>query len=150
RAVQAPERVVEEAERLRGVPLPVLAELQASADPVVAVRGLAAPMLADGYRVERPPADVASRLDLRAHEALTRLLAELEGWKELSGDLTREDLLAPIEHAALRPRGGDDPGRVAVVDLQRARTRRFDAVFVLGLEGGSPPRRGTRHAASLG
>jgi superfamily I DNA/RNA helicase len=29
-----------------------------------------------------------------------------------------------------------------VVDLLRARTRRFDAVFVLGLEEGSLPRRG--------
>ena len=143
RAVQAPERVIEEAERLRGVPLPVLAELQASADPVVAVRDLAAQMLQNAYGVERPPADVASRLDLRAHEALTRLLAELEGWKELSGDLTREDVLAAIERAALRPRGGDDAGRLAVVDLQRARTRRFDAVFLLGLEEGSLPRRGT-------
>ena len=39
-------------------------------------------------------------------------------------------------------RAGDDAGRVAVVDLLRARTRRFDAVFVLGLEEGSLPRRG--------
>jgi len=37
---------------------------------------------------------------------------------------------------------GDEPGRVAVVDLLRARTRRFDVVFVLGLEEGSLPRRG--------
>ena len=34
-----------------------------------------------------------------------------------------------------------EPGRVAVLDLMRARTRRFDAVFVLGLEEGSLPRR---------
>jgi RecB family exonuclease len=143
RAVQAPERVIEEAERLRGAPLPVLAELQESADPVVAVRDLAAQMLQNAYGVQRPPADVASRLHLRAHESLTRLLAELERWNELSGDLTREDVLAAIERAALRPRIGDDAGRVAVVDLRRARTRRFDAVFVLGLEEGSLPRRGT-------
>src|SRR5207302_9532807 len=44
--------------------------------------------------------------------------------------------------AALRPRTGDDAGRVAVLDLLRARTRRFDAVFVLGLEEGTLPRRG--------
>ena len=35
----------------------------------------------------------------------------------------------------------DAPGRVAVLDLLRARTRRFDTVFVLGLEQGSLPRR---------
>ena len=34
-----------------------------------------------------------------------------------------------------------EPGRVAVVDLLRARTRRFEVVFVLGLEEGSLPRR---------
>ena len=34
------------------------------------------------------------------------------------------------------------PGAIAVLDLLRARTRRFDTVFVLGLEEGSLPRRG--------
>jgi ATP-dependent helicase/DNAse subunit B len=142
RAVQEPERVVDEAERLRGAPLPALAELREATDPVIAVRELAARMLRNAYGTERPPADVASRLDLRAHEALSRLLAELEGWRELSGELTREDVFAAVERATLPPRTGDDAGRVAVVDLLRARTRRFDAVFVLGLEEGSLPRRG--------
>jgi ATP-dependent helicase/nuclease subunit B len=142
RAVQAPERVVDEAERLRGGPLPALAELRDAADPIEAVRELVGRMVRNAYGLEQPPADVASRLDLRAQEALTRLLAELEGWRELTGDLAREDVLAALERAALPPRAGDDAGRVAVVDLLRARTRRFDAVFVLGLEEGSLPRRG--------
>ena len=142
RAVQAPERVVEEAEQLRGGPLPALAELREATDPVAAVRELAERMLRNAYGLERPPADAASRLDLRAYEALRRLLAELEGWHALSGELSREDVLAAIERAALPRRTGDDAGRVAVVDLLRARTRRFDAVFVLGLEEGSLPRRG--------
>jgi ATP-dependent helicase/DNAse subunit B len=142
RAVQAPERVVEEAERLRdGAALPALAELREAADPVEAVRELAARMLRNAYGLERPPADAASRLDLRAHEALRRLLAELAGWHELCAELSREDVLAAVERAVLPPRTGDDAGRVAVVDLLRARTRRFDAVFVLGLEEGSLPRR---------
>ncbi len=38
--------------------------------------------------------------------------------------------------------GPGEAGRVAVLDLLRARTRRFDVVFVLGLEEGSLPRRG--------
>ncbi|HEU5245370.1 MAG TPA: PD-(D/E)XK nuclease family protein, partial [Gaiellaceae bacterium] len=142
RAVQAPERVVEEAERLREGPLPALAQLRDAVDPVEAVRELAEQMLRNAYGLERPPADAASRLDLRAYEALRRLLSELEGWRELSGELTREDVLAAVERAALPRRTGDDAGRVAVVDLLRARTRRFDAVFVLGLEEGSLPRRG--------
>jgi ATP-dependent helicase/DNAse subunit B len=141
RAVQSPERVVDEAERLRGGPLPELAELREAADPIAVVAEVAGRMLQNAYGVERPPADVASRLDLRAHEALTRLLAELEGWRDETGDLKREDVLAAVERAALPPRAGDDAGRVAVVDLLRARTRRFDAVFVLGLEEGSLPRR---------
>ena len=142
RAVQAPERVVDEAERLREAPLPALAELREATDPVAAVRDLTARMLRNAYGLERPPADAASRLDLRAHEALVRLLAELEGWRDLSGELGREDVLTAVERAVLRPRPGDDAGRVAVVNLLRARTRRFDAAFVLGLEEGSLPRRG--------
>jgi ATP-dependent helicase/nuclease subunit B len=142
RAIQTPERVVEEAESLRGAPLPALAELRAAADPVEAVRELAERMLRNAYGLEHPPADAASRLDLRAYETVRRLLDELEGWRELSGALSREDVLAAVERALLRRRAGDDAGRVAVVDLLRARTRRFDAVFVLGLEEGTLPRRG--------
>ncbi|HKT44940.1 MAG TPA: PD-(D/E)XK nuclease family protein, partial [Gaiellaceae bacterium] len=142
RAVQTPERVVEEAERLRGGPLPALEELRAAADPVEAVRDLAGRMLRNAYGLEHPPADAAGRLDLRAYEALTRLLSELEGWRDLCGELSREDVLVAVERAALPRRAGEDAGRVAVVDLRRARTRRFDAVFVLGLEEGSLPRRG--------
>ncbi len=142
RAVQAPERVVEEAERMRdGAALPALAELREATDPVEAVRELAERMLRNAYGLERPPADAASRIDLRAYEALRRLLAELASWHELTGDLSREDVLAAVERAQLPRRTGDDAGRVAVVDLLRARTRRFDAVFVFGLEEGSLPRR---------
>jgi ATP-dependent helicase/DNAse subunit B len=142
RAVQAPERVVDESERLRGGPLPALEELRAAVDPVEAIRDLAEGMLRNAYGLERPPADATGRLDLRAYEALRRLLAELEGWRELSGELSRDDVVAAVERAALPSRPGDDAGRVAVVDLLRARTRRFEAVFVFGLEEGSLPRRG--------
>src|SRR6185437_12935249 len=115
RAVQAPERVVEEAERLRDGPLPALTELREATDPVAAVRELAERMLRSAYGVERPPADARSRLDLRAYDRLSRLLDELAGWHELSGELNREDVLAAVERDVLAPRGGDDAGRVAVV-----------------------------------
>ena len=121
RAVQAPERVVEEAERLRGGPLPALEELRAAADPIAAVLELAGRMLRNAYGLERPPADAASRLDLRGYEALTRLLAELDGWRDLSGELSREDVLLAVERAALPRRAGEDAGRVAVVDAAAAR-----------------------------
>jgi ATP-dependent helicase/DNAse subunit B len=142
RAVQSPERVVEESERLRGAPLPALEELRAAEEPVAAVRELATRMLRNAHGIDRPPADDASRLDLRAFDALLRLLSELDGWRDLAGALSREDVLAAIERHTLRPQRGDEIGRVAVVDLLRARTRRFEATFVLGLEEGSLPRRG--------
>ena len=142
RAVQQPDRVVGEAERLRGGPLPALEDLRGASDPLAAVGEQAAQMLRSAHGVERPPADEASRLDLRAYQALLRLLGELESWQELAGALSREDVLAAIERLALRPQRGDEAGRVAIVDLLRARTRRFDAVFVLGLEEGTLPRRG--------
>ncbi|HLY94687.1 MAG TPA: PD-(D/E)XK nuclease family protein [Gaiellaceae bacterium] len=142
RAIQTPERVVEESEKLRGSPLPGLAEVRDASDPIEAVRELAQRMLRHAHGVDAPPAGEASRLDLRASETVTRLLAELERWRTLVGELSREDVMTALERQTLRPMRGDEPGRVAVVDLLRARTRRFDSVFILGLEEGSLPRRG--------
>jgi ATP-dependent helicase/DNAse subunit B len=142
RAVQSPERVVEEGERLQGRPFPALAELQAADDALDAARVLAARMIRNAYGLERPPVGESSRLDLRAHEAVSRVLGELERWRTLNGELAREDVVAVLERHTLRPFRGDEPGRVAVLDLARARTRRFDVVFVLGLEEGALPRRG--------
>src|SRR5207253_5327915 len=74
--------------------------------------------------------------------AVARLLDELEGWRRLGGELSREDVVSALEHVTVRGPGTGEPGRVAVLDLLRARTRRFEIVFVLGLEEGSLPRRG--------
>ncbi len=54
-------------------------------------------------------------------------------------DLDRGTLIDLL--ARIQVRVGDDaePGRVAILGLRRARTRRFQAVFVLGLEEGSLP-----------
>jgi ATP-dependent helicase/DNAse subunit B len=142
RAIQNPERVVEESEKLRGASFPALDELRAADEPVAAMREQVARMLRNAHGIERPPADDASRLDLRSYNALVRLLAELDGWRSLAGTLSCEDVLGAIERLTLRPQRGDEAGRVAVVDLLRARTRRFEATFVLGLEEGSLPRRG--------
>src|SRR5438552_12380429 len=98
-------------------------------------------MLRGGYGLESPPVGEDASLDLRAHEAVVELLDELQGWLDLGGALTREELLGSLERATLRLARGDEPGRVAVTDLLRARTRRTEVVFVLGLEEGSLPRR---------
>src|SRR5436190_218016 len=141
RAIQTPERVVEESEKLRGAPLPSLAELRDADDPVDAVRRLAARMLRSAYGLDGPPVGESSRLDLRSYETVNRLLNELDRWRALGEELSRDDVAGALERQTLRPTRGDEEGRVAVVDLLRARTRRFDVVFVLGLEEGSLPRR---------
>ena len=56
-------------------------------------------------------------------------------------------LAAQLERVSWRS-GDPGAGRVAVLDLRRARTRRFQAVFVLGLEQGSFPG-GARESAFL-
>ena len=141
RAVRA-ERVEEETVRLRGQGLPPLDTLRSHADPLTAAAVVAASMLRAAYGLERPPVGESAQLDLRAHEALTRTLVELEGWRELGGTVSRDETLAALEHASVRLFAPADGGRVAVLDLMRARTRRFEVVFVVGLEGGSLPRRG--------
>jgi ATP-dependent helicase/DNAse subunit B len=142
RAVQSPERVVEESEKLRGSPLPALDELRGAGEAVPAASDLARRMLTNAYGLEGPASGESPRLDLRTYDAVRRLLDDLDEWQRDLGPLSREDVVAALERQTLRPMRGDEPGRVAVVDLMRARTRRFDVAFVLGLEEGSLPRRG--------
>jgi hypothetical protein len=131
------ERVV----ALRGGPLPVLDEVRAAGTPLAAVGVLARALIRAAYGLEQPPVGEGSRLDLRAFEESAKLVRELEGWEEMAGPLGRDEVLAALERATVRPPGAGEPGRVAVLDLMRARTRRFEVVFVLGLEEGSFPRR---------
>lgn len=141
RGVRRPELVEEETVRLRGGPIPFLGALRDAASPVEGVRRLVAGMLRAAYGLEAPPAGEGARLDLRAHECAVALLAELDGWTELGGLLAREDVVAELERAVLRGVPNGEAGRVAVLDLLRARGRRYAIVFVLGLEEGSLPRR---------
>jgi ATP-dependent helicase/nuclease subunit B len=142
RAVRS-ERIEEETLRLRGSPLPVLDALRAAPSPVDAVRSLAATMLRAAFGLESPPVSESSRADLRVHEAVVRLLDELAGWEEIVGPVSREQVLASLERVSVRVARAGEPGRVPVLDLLRARTGRFEVVFVLGLEEGSLPRRPT-------
>ena len=143
RGVSARESVEEETIRLRdGQPLPPLEALRGAAGPLDAVRGLATSMLRHAHGLDSPPVGEASRADLRAYDALTRVLDELDGWTALGGDLASEEILGALEHAEVRLGSAGERGRVAVLDLSRVRTRRFDAVFLLGLEEGTLPRRG--------
>jgi ATP-dependent helicase/DNAse subunit B len=141
RSISRPERVEEEAEKLREAPLPVLADLRGAGSPVEAVRTLVRLMIGSAYGTEAPPAGETSRLDLRAYDAALRVLDELDTWVALGGEVGREDVVAALEHADVRLGAAGEVGRVAVLDLLRARTRDFAAVFILGLEEGTLPRR---------
>jgi ATP-dependent helicase/nuclease subunit B len=143
RAIASRERVDETMQELRGAALPALDALGAGGSPVTAVRTLAASMVREAYDPRRPEATEASRGDLRAHEACLRLLDELDDWERIAAEPVRpEDVVAALERAPVRTAGTGEAGRVGVLDLLGARTRRFEAVFVLGLEEGSLPRRG--------
>jgi len=141
RAIHTPARVEEEAERLREAPLPALAELRASEAATAAARDLVRSMLRSAYGTEAPPSGETSRYDLRAYQAVLRTLDELDGLAALGEEVAREDVLAGLDRTEVRLGSAGDVGRVAVLDLLRARTRAFEVVFVLGLEEGSLPRR---------
>jgi len=134
--------VEEETVRLRdGHPIPALEALR-GAGPLEAVRTVNRAMLRAAHGLEAPPVGELTLPDLRAHDAVTRALDELEGWVGAGGELSANDVVATLERTEVRLARAGERGRVAVLDLLRTRTRRFEAVFVLGLEQGSLPRRG--------
>lgn len=141
RAVRTRQAVEEETRRLRGQPLPFLEALRASSSLAAAARDLAATMLRNAYGLSSPPAEEAAALDLRAYKAAVQVARELEEWAALGGQLTGEDVVAALARAPVAPAAAGEPGRVAVLDLLRARTRRYEVVFLLGLEEGGLPRR---------
>ena len=141
RAIAAPDRVEEELEALREARLPALDAVRAADSPIDGVRDLAVSMLRAAYGLERPPADEDSRDDLRAYESCRRVLVDLEAWERIAERVSRDDVMAALERTTVRQPSATDAGRVPVIDLMRARTRRFEHVFVLGLEEGSLPRR---------
>jgi ATP-dependent helicase/DNAse subunit B len=109
--------------------------------PVAVVRALADTMLRNAHGTLSPPLDLRSHEDLRAHDTVARTLLELESLEASGCEIGRREVLSSLERATVRGDPVGAPGRVAVLDLLRARTRRYDTVFVLGLEQGTLPRR---------
>ena len=144
RSVTARERVEEEVVRHRGKPIPLLERVRTES-ALDAVGVLSASMLRGAYGLDTPPVGDAATLDLRAHEAVAELLDDLSRWTARAGPVSREQVVAALERLTVRLPGVGEPGRVAVLDLPRARTRRFQVLFVLGLEEGGLP---TRSAVS--
>ncbi len=144
RAVLRGDRIREELPKLRnGRPLPVLdlVEAEPDSDPLSAARVLSQTMLRNAYGLGAPPVSPAARRDLRAADAVAETLDELTRLSHVGVPIGSDDVLAALDRATTRGDGAGEPGKVAVLDLSRVRTRRFDAVFVVGLEQGSLPRR---------
>ena len=142
RGVVRGDRTVEVTAELRGGrPLLLLDRALADDSPVETVRAVGASMLRNAHGVVAPPLGARSRSDLAAHDAVSRTLDELDALARAGWDIGRRDVLAALDRASVPGERAGAPGRVAVIDLLRARTRRFDTVFVLGLEQGTLPRR---------
>lgn len=141
RAVSVSGRVEEEATRLLGHPLPLVGELRGS-DPLEGLLLTGARLLRNAYGLETPPDGEQAQTDLRAREALVTAVHELREWREGGNDVTAQSAVAALERAQIRLAAPSEQGCVYVLDLLQARTRRFDAVFLLGLEEGVFPRRG--------
>ena len=139
RAVSVPERVEEETVRLLGRPIAPLERL-GSSPPLEAVGIVCRSMLQSAWGLERPPVDGRAEVDLQAEEAVRGVVRELAAWDALGGSAGPDEVVAALERATTYARARE-PGRVVVIDLLRARTRRFGYVFVLGLEEGVLPRR---------
>ena len=140
RAVAERARVEEESERLRGAPLAALLELRTEEHPVLALRALVRQMMRNAWGLEAPPITAEARLDARAVRVIDRVLGELEMLDRGGVEVTREELFTALERTRVPPES-QAQGCVAVLDHERARTRSFDVVFVLGLEEGAFPRR---------
>jgi ATP-dependent helicase/DNAse subunit B len=142
RGIRARDRAAEVTAELRdGRPLAALELLAAEGSPASAVRSLASSMLRNAHGTAAPPPGSRVRADLQAYDAAMRVLDELELLSVNGSEAGAADVLMALERATVRGERPGAPGRVAVLDLQRARTRRFDTVFVLGLEQGVLPRR---------
>ena len=143
RGVRAPARIEEEIQKLRAQPLPQLGALRSAGDPVAALREAARALVEAAHTLQAPPTAESAQLDLRAQSQVVALADQLDEWRRLGGEVSREEIVALLEHETVRLAGAGEAGRVAVLDLLRARTRRFEVVFVLGLEEGRLPRRAT-------
>ncbi len=142
RAISDPGRVEEEAERVRGAAVPALVELRGADDPVLGLRALLVTMVRNAWGVVSPPVSDDARSDTRAYRAAERILDDLVTFVARDGrPVSREEVVAALERAIVRPSTSGERGRVAIIDYERARTRTFDVVFLLGLEEGAFPRR---------
>ena len=142
RAVLRGDRTLEETTKLRnGRPLPMLDLVASEEQPLATARAVVVAMLRNAYGLGAPPATHAGEARPprgRGGHGSARRAGAPRGRGRV--DPRRRCRLA-LDRATVRGDAAGEPGRVAVLDLGRARTRSFEAVFVIGLEQGSLPRR---------
>jgi ATP-dependent helicase/DNAse subunit B len=142
RAVRRGDRTVEETTKLRnGRPLPILDLVASEAEPLEAARAVVLAMLRNAHGLGSPPATSLAMQDLRAADAANEVIDELGRLGEAGVAIQADDVLSALDRATVRGDRAGERGRVAVLDLTRARTRSFAAVFIIGLEQGSLPRK---------
>jgi ATP-dependent helicase/DNAse subunit B len=115
--------------------------LSETPSPLTALRATVRDMAAAAFGLDARPQTGPAEQQLAAVRSVLRALDQLEALSGLGMATTdRAALGDQLGRVSVRLGGDAAPGRVSVLDLRRARTRRFDAVFVLGLEEGSLPR----------
>src|SRR6476646_3542287 len=115
------------------------ARLAASGDPAAAVGDQLRRMSASAAGVTANRLNGAGEAHAAALRATLRTLEQLAGVVGLGLEpLDRAGVAGQLERTVFRPYNGG-AGRVQALDLRRARPRRFQAVFVLGLEEGGLP-----------
>ena len=142
RAVAEPERIEAVLQELRGSPLRQLDALRSGTPAVDAVRALAQSMLRAAHGLEHPPVgESPAATSAHSTPACACSTSSARGSSRVEELVSADDVIATLERARMRGERAE-PGKVTVLDLERARTGRFEVVFVLGLEEGSLPRRG--------
>ena len=147
RGVSSPTRVEEEVQKLRGQPLPHLEQLRAAENAVAAVDTLARVMLRAAYGLESPPTREQARLDLRAHERIRRLLAELDGWRELGGAPRHRPRIASSRRPGRSRRPARPSGRAHAALRSRLHPRPRRRTTAAPQPGLAVPRRGEQGRA---
>ncbi|HUZ83634.1 MAG TPA: hypothetical protein VMU66_02975, partial [Gaiellales bacterium] len=107
----------------------------AGGDPGEALTRFVRGMLRSSHGLSAGFLSGPARTGVRAGRAV---LEAVEQARAIAGD-GWGDLLELLVRVQVRLGDEAEPGRVSVLDLRRVRTRRFDTVFVLGLEEGALP-----------
>ncbi len=116
---------------------PAIDRLISEPDPLAGAALLARQMVRAANTLGARFVPSHGRVAVRGCRAVLRAVDEIRALG--LDDLERGALIDLIARIPVRIGDDAEPGRVAILGLRRARTRRFQAAFVLGLEEGSLP-----------